>query len=135
VASDPEDLIYGFTYVTYVIALDANGAQHPKRATLDSGSEVSIVASDVVEGLGITVRQPSAGEAAIQLLFPREEPVEPLGQAEVEWYFQNSQGEPKVYKSVFWVLDSEEFDILVGAPLIDEHKLFKPKRSIWSRMH
>lgn len=127
--NNPRNFTYGSNYVTNVIATDVNGTERLKRATLDSGAEVSMVASDVVRGLGIKIRKSSAGEVAIRLMFPNEEPIEPLGQSEVEWFFQE---ERKTYRSVFWVLDTERFDILIGGPLIKKHRLFKRKVRIWS---
>ncbi|KAI9857275.1 MAG: hypothetical protein M1813_008313 [Trichoglossum hirsutum] len=127
--NNPRNFTYGSNYVTNVIATDVNGTERLKRATLDSGAEVSMVASDVVQDLGIKIRKSSAGEVAIRLMFPNEEPIEPLGQSEVEWFFQE---ERKTYRSVFWVLDTERFDILIGGPLIKKHRLFKRKVRIWS---
>jgi hypothetical protein len=110
--------------------MDPNGNQHPKRATLDSGAEVSMVASDIVQDLGIKIRKPTTEGVTIKLVFPDEGSVEPAGQADIEWCFQDGK---KVYKSAFWVLDTENFDILIGGPLIKEHNLFKRKIRLWSK--
>jgi hypothetical protein len=127
-ASSPKGLIYGSNYVANVMVVDVNGTQRFKRATLDSGAEVSMVASDVVEDIGIEIREPSPTESAIRLVFPEEGSIEPLGQVEIEWCFQDGRD---VYKSTFWVLDTEDFDILIGGPLISKHKLFKRKVHLW----
>ncbi|KAH0566302.1 hypothetical protein GP486_000302 [Trichoglossum hirsutum] len=127
-ASHPRNFKYGSNYVTNVIAIDVDGTERLKRATLDIGAEVSMVASDVVQDLGIKIRNRSESEAAIQLMFPKEGLIEPLGQAEVEWFFQN---ERRTYKSAFWVLDTERFDILIGRPLIEEHGLLKRRICAW----
>jgi hypothetical protein len=82
-----------------------------------------MVAWDIVGNLRLEMRQPSTDEA-VKLVFPKEQLIEPLGQVEVKWCFRGKQ---KFYKSLFWVLDMERFDLLIGGSLIGEYKLFKQK--------
>jgi hypothetical protein len=58
--------------------------------------EVSIVARDAVQDLGIKIDKNSAAEIAIQPPVPEKVPIEPLEQVDIEWCFQGGR---KVYKS------------------------------------
>ncbi|KAH0548230.1 hypothetical protein GP486_008059 [Trichoglossum hirsutum] len=89
-----------------------------RRAILDSGSYVNFMAGDVQRRLD-TEMQPYVGSS--EKLWQKE--VEPLGRVEVEWRFVGHS--QKTYRTPFLVIEAEDFDLLLGGPLIKEHQLNK----------
>ncbi|KAH0563002.1 hypothetical protein GP486_002435 [Trichoglossum hirsutum] len=89
-----------------------------RRALLDTESSRNYMSGDVHRALGIQMvpyRRASVVEPG------EEEEVAPLGLAKAEW--QLSTNKEKTYTTLFLIIESDDFDLSLGKPLISEHRL------------
>ncbi|KAI9763826.1 MAG: hypothetical protein M1840_009080 [Geoglossum simile] len=85
---------------------------------LDTGAKVNLIAHSVQKDFGLPL-EPS-GEILKCLLGPS---VEALGTVTVQWWFNHYPG--RIYTEKFYVIDSEEFDVLVGKGFIGKNKVLR----------
>ncbi|KAH0555817.1 hypothetical protein GP486_006238 [Trichoglossum hirsutum] len=84
-----------------------DGQKEIRRAILDTGAAISIMAKDVKEDLGYMM------EPTDELIFPfNSEPIPALGLVKnVEWNFPDGA---RTFVEDFYVVDTDEFDTLIG---------------------
>jgi hypothetical protein len=99
-------------------AADSNGRKETRRTIIDTGSAISIMARDVQEDLGYEMK-PHGG-----LIKPFEsKPISILGVVEkVPWNFLDG---PRTFVEDFYVVDTDEFDTLIGNKCIGANGILK----------
>ncbi|KAH0558752.1 hypothetical protein GP486_004602 [Trichoglossum hirsutum] len=101
------------------------GKKIRRRAVLDTGAQVNIMARDVHEDLGYPL------EPYDRLISPfNSPPIRPLGVVKgVEWNFRRHA---KTYSEDFFVFETDQFDTLIGKPFIKTHRLYNPNPEVLS---
>jgi hypothetical protein len=97
---------------------NGGGNKIRRRAVLDTGASVNIMARDVQEALRYPL-EPFDG-----YIRPfNSDPIRPLGVVRgVEWNFRRHA---KTYSEEFYVFETDQFDTLIGKPFIKAHRLYE----------
>ena len=93
------------TQFKMVIHLPKGGSK-TRIAKLDSGCAVNVVSKSVAEALGMKMEKYDGIEVA-----PLGGTMRPLGQLTLDWHVM---GKERTYTTTFLVLDTENFDVLLG---------------------
>ncbi|KAI9861610.1 MAG: hypothetical protein M1813_005220 [Trichoglossum hirsutum] len=97
---------------------DGCGNRIRRRAVLDTGASVNVMARDVQEDLGYQL-EPFDG-----YIRPfNSDPIQPLGVVRgVAWNFRR---QAKTFSEEFYVFDTDQFDTLIGKPFIKANRLYE----------
>jgi hypothetical protein len=96
-----------------------------RRMVIDMGSKVNVMADDVRCDLGIEMDKYTG--PAIRVSRWRE--VEPIGLVEASWRFREYT---KVYKTMFLVMKTKNYDVLLGEQFVNKFQIFKRDRRVWA---
>ncbi|KAL7657473.1 hypothetical protein ACMYSQ_003655 [Aspergillus niger] len=97
------------------------------RISLDTQSEVSIMRSVVFNKLGLPL------EPCTESLVPFRQSADtasipPIGKVRVDWRF--AQEKFSTYQTDFYVVENNQFDVLIGLPTISRYRLLQPSSAI-----
>jgi hypothetical protein len=124
---NPNNLDGRSNYILDIALYKPNGEKLFRRVTLDSGAELNLMSNYVWQDLGIGMETNSS--IAIQHLNSgRAGPAQALGCIGIRWHFRGGE---KTFNTLFWVLDTEEFDVLIGRTFIEENHIYRRKWQMW----
>lgn len=96
------------------------------RVSMDTQGEVSIMRSSVFNKLGLPLKP--CKESLVPFRQAAETTSIPtIGKVRVEWRF--AQG-LKTYQTDFYVVENDQFDVLIGQPTILQYRLLQPSSDI-----
>ena len=124
---------FPFTAMIYVLKPEDNtegGAKEGLLLTLDTGCDVNIISHEAATRCGIPIEAPDDLRPLepFQLCSGNTERITPAGYARnVEWHFAKW---PRTLKGGFYVVDTGQYDMLLGGPSIGKHRLLQPDPSL-----
>jgi len=104
--------------ISDIILSRSNGSPLLRRALLDVASRVNLMSDDVRHALGVQMARYNG--PTIRVMDKID--LTPLGFAEVDWKFLD---QAKIYRTVFLVIRTPYFDVMLGRPLIEEYQLYE----------
>ena len=103
-----------YTRNIYIQVSGGGGDKIRRLAKMDTGADVNLMSRDVHKAAGYTL------EPCSELIKPfRSEAIRPLGRVRnVAWNFMDHA---KTYKEDFFVLETRQFDTLIGNQFLRKH--------------
>ncbi|RAH63406.1 hypothetical protein BO85DRAFT_515911 [Aspergillus piperis CBS 112811] len=96
------------------------------RISMDTQSEVSIMRSVVFDKLGLPLEP--CEQSLVSFRIAGDTTLIPtIGKVPVDWRF--AQG-VRTYQTDFYVVENDQFDVLIGSPTISQYKLLQPSSDI-----
>ncbi|CAF9904963.1 MAG: hypothetical protein HETSPECPRED_004835 [Heterodermia speciosa] len=119
VSSDEADELTQFKMVIHL----PNGGEERRIAKVKVGSSFDVVSKSVADALGMKMESYDGGD-----IKPLEETLRPLGQLMLDWHVM---GKGKTYTTTFLVLESDDFDVLLGDETIGKIGFVKVNSRDW----
>ena len=100
-----------------------NGGEERRIAKVDVGSSFDVVSKSVADALGMKMESYDGGD-----IKPLEETLRPLGLLMLDWHVM---GKWKTYRTMFLVLERDDFDVLLSGQTFGKIGFFKVNSRVW----